>query len=364
MLVAGFFLVSLSRSPKWWARVGILVPAAVGGLASLGILVRLLATGGNRTSTLSVMLLLLWIFAAGYVAAQGFQDRLGTPPPKSWRSGLAALVGYAMMAPLPTAVGRALFAPELRDMAVSLQGNTVALPAVGTVDHQHAMALPERADSRGVPLGAVPLVAAAPRNPGHRSADRHGGDADHHQCVRPDGGPAGRRPDDPARPGQPGRRARALVRGLGTTPEQPPRADAHPGRDRCRMSDGDHLRGLPAAVHRDSGRIAVAHRGTDPGEPADRRREVGALYGDIVVVAATDRLDRAPTSLLGLRITDGAEAWKMSCEDLTVRFALVPAGDDPAKGHITEEGENVPQVLVGCPGVSRSLDPQTGKDRT
>ena len=91
--------------------------------------------------------------------------------------------------------------------------------------------------------------------------------------------------------------------------------------------------------------------------------EVGALYGDIVVVAATDRLDRAPTSLLGLRMADGGEAWKVSCEDLTVRFASVPAGDDPAKGHITEEGETVPQVLVGCPGVSRSLDPQTGRDR-
>ena len=73
--------------------MGILVPAAVGGLASLGILVRLLATGGNRTSTLSVMLLLLWMAAAAYVAAQGFQDRLGTPPPKNWRSGLPALVG-------------------------------------------------------------------------------------------------------------------------------------------------------------------------------------------------------------------------------------------------------------------------------
>ena len=50
-----------------------------------------------------------------------------TPPPKNWRSGLPALVGLALMGPLPTAVGRSLFAPELRDMAVSLQGNTVAL---------------------------------------------------------------------------------------------------------------------------------------------------------------------------------------------------------------------------------------------
>ena len=94
MLVAGFFLVTLSRSPKWWARVGILVPAAMAAWPASGILVRLLATGGNRTSTLSVMFLLLWMAAAAYVAAQGFQDRLGTPPPKNWRSGLPALSGW------------------------------------------------------------------------------------------------------------------------------------------------------------------------------------------------------------------------------------------------------------------------------
>ena len=82
-----------------------------------------------------------------------------------------------------------------------------------------------------------------------------------------------------------------------------------------------------------------------------------------MVVAGSNRLDRAPTTVLGLRITDGSEIWRKSCDDMTIRFASVPAGDDPAQGHITEEGENVPQVLLGCPGRSWSLDPQTGKDR-
>ena len=82
------------------------------------------------------------------------------------------------------------------------------------------------------------------------------------------------------------------------------------------------------------------------------------------MVAATDRLDRTPTSVVGLRITDGKELWSQSCVDgLTVRFAMVEPIDDPVKGHITEEGETVPQVLLGCNGKVRSLDPQTGKDR-
>jgi hypothetical protein len=94
--------------------------------------------------------------------------------------------------------------------------------------------------------------------------------------------------------------------------------------------------------------------------------EVGALYGDMVVVAATDRIDRAPTSLLGLRITDGSQTWELPpcANGLTVRFAMVEPKDDPVKGYITEDGETVPQVLVGCDGKVRSIDPQTGHDRT
>jgi hypothetical protein len=92
--------------------------------------------------------------------------------------------------------------------------------------------------------------------------------------------------------------------------------------------------------------------------------QVGALYKDIIVVAATDRLDQAPTSLLGLRITDGAQVWQYACPDaLTVRFSLVDPADNPAEGHITEEGETTPQVLVGCGGTTNSLDPQTGRVR-
>jgi len=124
LLVAGIVLVCLSRTRRWWGRFAILLPAAVGLLVGLGMLVNLLSTGGNRTSALSVMLLVLWMIAAGYAANQGVQDRLGHPPPKTWRSGIPALVAYAMVVPAPTAAGRWLFAPELRDVAFELQGNT------------------------------------------------------------------------------------------------------------------------------------------------------------------------------------------------------------------------------------------------
>ena len=81
--------------------------------------------------------------------------------------------------------------------------------------------------------------------------------------------------------------------------------------------------------------------------------EVGALYGDIVVVAATDRMDRAPTSLLGLRITDGAEVWKVSCDDLTVRFAwsrpvtIPPRATSPRKARASRRCSS---AAPACPG--------------
>ena len=110
--------------------------------------------------------------------------------------------------------------------------------------------------------------------------------------------------------------------------------------------------------------LAVAHRGPDPGEPADPRRAGRRAVRGHRGGGGHRPTGPGPTSLLGLRITDGSEVWRRACDDgLTVRFALVPAGDDPAKGHITEEGETVPQVLVGCAGNVRSLDPQTGRDR-
>jgi hypothetical protein len=364
MLVAGFFLVSLSRSPKWWARVGILVPAAVGGLASLGVLVRLLATGGNRTSTLSVMLLLLWMFAAGYVAAQGFQDRLGTPPPKTLRSGLAALVGYALIGPLPIAVGRALFAPELRDMAVALQGNTVAfrmsalwttstltLYLSGLIVGASLWVLyrwwPQRRGTQVTVLLVSMAVMLIITSGFGWTAARLAGVRTTQLAL---GSPAL----------EPALSCGAWARPQ-TNPREPMLTLGLTGSDCQTVTIFEGYRQLS------TGTVDISMSPIEARTPENQpipNETVGALYGDIVVVAASDRLDRAPTTVLGLRITDGSEAWRESCEDMTIRFASVPAGDDPTKGHITEEGENVPQVLLGCPGVSRSLDPQTGKDRT
>jgi len=365
MLVAAFFMVCLSRSHRWWARIGILVPASMGGLAGLGILVQLLTTGGNRASTLSVMLLLLWVSVAAYVAAQGFQDRLGTPPPKNWRSGLPALVGYALIVPLPIAVGRGLFAPELRDQAVALEGNTVALRLAALLTASTAWLYlsgllvgvslwvlyrwwPHRGGTQvtGVLIAmAVMLIITsvfgltAARLAAVRTTQLQLSSPAGEASLSPCGAWVGPR----------------------TSPSEPLLTLDVSGAG-CRTVTV--FRGYRQVS---TGTVPSSLSPIEARTPENRpilSRQVGAVYGNIVVVAASDRLDRAPTSLLGLRITDGTQAWELPCVDgLTVRFAMVDPKDDPVKGHITEKGETVPQVLVGCGGKVRSLDPQTGRDR-
>ena len=366
MLVAAFFMVCLSRSHRWWGRIGILVPATIGGLAGLGILVRLLSTGGNRTSTLSVMLLLLWVSVAAYVAAQGYQDRFGTPPPKNWRSGLPSLVGYALIGPLPIAVGRGLFAPELRDQAVALEGNTVALRLAALVTASTAWLYlsgllvgvslwvlyrwwPLRRGTQVTGLliamavmlvitSAFGLIAA--RLAAVRTTQLQLGSPAEEAAFATCGAWVGPRTS-----------ASEPVLTLGVTGAG------------CRTVTV--FRGYRQMS---TGTVPNSLSPIEARTPENRpilTKQVGAVYGSIVVVAASDRLDRTPTSVLGLRITDGTQAWESSCADgLTVRFALVDPKDDPVKGHITEDGETVPQVLVGCGGKVRSLDPQTGRDRT
>jgi hypothetical protein len=364
MLWSGFFLVCLSRSRRWWGRIGILVPACVGGLAGLGILIHLFSTGGNRTSTLSVMLLVLWMSSAAYAATQGFQDRLGAPPPKNWRSGLPALTGYALIGPLPLAVGRGLFGPGLRDQALFLEGNTVALRLAALVTASTAW-LYLSGLMVGVSLWVLyrwwPL-RRGPQVSGLLIAmavmliitSAFGWTAANLAGVRTTqitlGSPAAEGAFGCGAWVAPQRSATEPMLTLGVTGAG------------CRTVTT--FRGYRQVS---TGTVDISLSPIEARTPEDRPipgEQVGAVYDEVVVLAASDRLDHVPTRLLGLRITDGQEVWKRGCEDgLTVRFSLVPAGDDTVLGHITEEGETVPQVLFGCAGKTRSLDPQTGKDR-
>ena len=359
LLVSGIVLVCLSRTRRWWGRIAILVPAAVGLLAGLGILVSLLSTGGNRTSALSVMLLVLWMIAAGYSANQGLQNRLGHPPPKSWRSGLPALVAYAVVVPAPTAVGRWLFAPETRDMAVQLQNNTVGLQLsvlwtassawlylagllVGVTIWVMYRWWPTRPGSQVTTL--MIMVAVMLLITGAAGWTASGLAADRVHQLR-NGSPAA----------EASFACDAWV--LADSPKEP----LH-----TLMISG----GSCGTVTRFEGYLEAATRVLPLSlSPVDSRtpegsenpgRVISAEYGSVIVLASSERVDRAADKLVGLRAVDLVPLWQLNCRDaLAVRFASVPGGDDPVRGHITRN-ESAPAVVVACLGSTVSFDPVAG----
>ena len=85
--------------------------------------------------------------------------------------------------------------------------------------------------------------------------------------------------------------------------------------------------------------------------PDDRRisgKIVVAEYPGVVVVAGSDRIDTSANQLIGLGIGDSAELWRLRCpRTLAMRFAVVPAGDNPELGHITRN-ETEPTVVATC----------------
>lgn len=362
MLMAGIGLVYMSRTHYWWGRIGILVPASLGLLAGLGILVRLLTTGGNRTSALGLILLVLYLVYTGYSAAQGVQDRLGKPPAKTWYSGLPVLVTYAIFAPLPTAVGRWFFAPELRDVANVVKDNTVALRMsalwtastpllyfsgllVGVAIWVLYRLWPQRLGTQVttlligmavalIALGGFGLTAGGLASLRTAQLQRQAPAENSFSCgawTRPNADP------------------NDAVLTLAVTGSS------------CKtvaVFEGYRQQTQPRSVPVSLSPIEAL----TPERAKIGGEEVGAVYGDVVVLAATDRIDRAPTSLLALRVIDTSEVWSFPCADqLSVRFSGVEPTPKPERGQLTEEGETVPQIVVGCAGKVQSLDPQTGK---
>jgi hypothetical protein len=362
LLITSIVLVCLSRTRRWWGRIAILVPAALGLLVGLGMLVDMLTTGGNRTSALSVMLLVLWMIAAGYSANQGLQDRLGHTPPKTWRSGLPALVAYAIVVPAPTAVGRSLFAPEVRDVAIELQRNTVGLrlSALWTASTAWMylggllVGVTIWVMYRWWPLpgtqGAGLIVAIAVML---LATGAFGWTASELATRRV----------DQLRNGSPAAEAASFDCDAWVLPSSPPKPL------QTLVVSGAGCR----TVTRFEGYLQVATRTLPVSlSPVDARTPEGtqivgqiisAQYGPVIVMAATDRLDRAADKLIALRLADLEQLWRLDCVDaLNVRFARVPGGDDPLRGHASRN-ESAPTVVVACAGSTVSFDPVVGPRR-
>ena len=342
-----------------------LAPAALGLVAALASVIALAVKGEVRSTLVGVALLITWVWSAGYAALHGFLDNLAPTPPKTWHSGLPLLAAYAIIGPAPTAVGRWLFAPELRDAAVALQNNTsLRLAAlwtsstallyicgllIGVAVWVAYQAWPPRRDAaflgRCLIVIGILIVTGAIGWPATTLAEKR---VDHLTYASPADEVrftcGSWILDEPTAVSTQREPVKTLVIN-GFTCQT---VTAFSGYQQL----STHT--LPVSLA-----PVIAHT---PEGATISGRIVAAQYGDVLVVAGSDRFDAYANELLGIGLTDSAELWRYSCSDgppMGVRFANVPGGDNPPEGHITQ-GEVAPEVVVSCDGQIVRINPVTG----
>jgi hypothetical protein len=366
LLVCAFALFWLSRTRHWLGRTAMLAPAALGLVAALAIVIGLAVRDALSSSLVGVLLLITWVFSAGYAALHGFMDSLGPLPPKTWHSGLPVLIVYAIISPAPTAVGRWLFAPDMRYAAARLQDNTEALrlaalwtPStallyltgllVGIAVWVAYQAWPPRRQmafvGRALIVIGILIITAAVGWPATTQANKRVTELTYSSPADEVNFDCGAWIlDQPTTVSQQIEPAKTLVIS-GFTCQT---VTAYSGYQQLSTHN------LPVSL---SPVIAYTPEGA-----RISGRIVAAQYGDVLVVAGSDRFDINANELLGIGVTDSAQLWRYSCRQgssLRVRFANVPGGDNPAAGHITQ-GEVSPEAVVTCRGQLARINPVTG----
>lgn len=392
LLLCAAALLVLARHPRRFGQRAVLAPAALGTVVGLAVVVAVLLGARPGEQAFGVLLVTVWIGAAGYAGIYSLLLDLDPSRRRRWRNGVPMLAAYAVVAPAPTAVGRALFGLDLREVAATLQANTVALRLsalnpgptlllylagvlVGVSVWLAYQCWPLRRDTTmltRVGLLVLALIATAgvgsaaaqiaqrraqqlrtdspaqaiPFSCG--SAQLATGQRGEPQGSGPQGsGPQGSRPQG-GRPQGGGQRSGGPARTLVITGLTCRGATTFEGYRQLSTQS------LPDSVSPVTVRTPDGHRLTG--------RVVSAQYGDVVVFAATSRLDTGADRLFALRVEDGAVLWQFSCATATrlrLRFARVPGGDDPRRGYLTE-GERRPQVVAHCGDRTLRLVPATG----
>ncbi|MCW2811480.1 MAG: hypothetical protein JWP61_1938 [Friedmanniella sp.] len=364
LLVCSVALFWMSRRPHWLGHVAMVLPAVVGLVTALVTVGTLLGQGQLRASAVGALLMGVWVFAALYAVLLAFGGDPGPPPTRTWRNGFVLLVAYAVVGVAPTAVGRSLFAPGLRDAAIEVAHNTVALRlsalwtgttvlvylcglGVGVTVWLAFQCWPPRRELSYVGLClvliAVMVATASLGWPTSTAAARRATQLHYVSPTNEVGLSCGawRLPD----PGGAGLRPTRTIVITGFSCQ---RATTFSG---YRQVSTRVLTGPLSPV------TAVAPDGTHLGG-----RMIAAQYGSVVVVAASDRIDTAATELIALRVIDGAEVWRFRCNDgkpMALRFAGVPDGEDRKLGHITR-GETGPAVVTVCSDRTTLFNPALG----
>lgn len=386
LLLSSLALPALFRARQWQVRW--LVPAGIGYLGAVGTIVTLLgllARGQLGGSLLAVLLMIAWVVAIGITVKRLVWVSADDLPRRPSRL-LWLVVVLALLHPIPIALGRRVFAPELRTAAEGLlAGGQEALRYAALVTSANiavyasgvAILLVLWAGFMVVPPWQpvlLPWARASGSQPRKPVGDGP------RQLLWPrlailgiclvalvlTGSLASAVGQSRAQQLSLGSPVEDLALTCGTWDQHPDGqpiqtlALSGPG---CRTATA--FGGYAQVGQRVLETTVSPVRAETPAGAAIRGRVVGAQYGPVVVVASTDSagFSSAPDQLQGIRVSDAQVAWSYRCDDdgdLRVRFAGADAGDDPAAGRITEFAER-PSVIGACSNTTVRLNPQTGK---
>ena len=379
MLVTSIALPFQARSSKRPVRVfGPTATVYVGALTWLVTLIQALGSTSPNQAWLGLLLLSAWVATAAITVWRSRFVAVADLPKRRLRVGWLVAV-FALLFPLPLALGRALFAPEAGNAARELLASDptqkfalLATPAswlaylAGLLVAVVLWALFELVPPYGRvrvpwvrrrPVTVDPLVARIVVAVLSVTAL---------VLVVFPAGEAGRA------------QARQWLSGnpTGDNLACATWVQQRPGRPTATLvARGDQCRSLVSyAGYTESGNTELAAainpvKATTPDARAITSRVVSGQYGAVVVVAGTGAIDQAPDELLGVSMDTARTLWSFRCNDdgtMKLRFA----GTDPtpgatatsqaAAGHVTNPGEK-PGVVVACTNQDVRLDPATGQ---
>ena len=361
LLIFGLLIFWMARSRYWMARMWIWAPVLAGAAVCVATTAVLAVRNELSSTSLSLILMIVWVGAGAAAAWLSMVVDVESLPPKSHGSGLLILAVFIVLGVPATAVGRLLFARDVRQVAAELQDN--AAPEL----HTAALSLPENAliYFSGALVGVVAWLAYQifPVRRDRRTAVLTGALAGSliftlilvAFVTRPAASDQVHRLQTESPKGD----LRACDWWI-IDSTAPVKETVAVDQDDCRrliryagyvQQDLTYLEGPLSPI------IAKTPEGAQI-----QSKVVSARYDNMLVVATSTEGDSRASAVRGLRLADGAEVWKWSCPDLPqlrLRFAGVPTGDDAANGYLTLPGEPR-SVVVGCPQVIKHLDPRTG----
>lgn len=331
------------------------IPAAAVSVVAAGAVAVKCVSDGVLADTatgvlLAVVVAVLAVRSAGAIISGG-------TPKRSFGPSMKLLIAYGVIAILPLAVGRAIFAPDVAHVRL-LFGTTQTVGQQALTDESTPWLY-----AAGLSVGVVVWAGIRLLPPwGHRpilGSALVGVVALGLGCITV------------------GNHARAVSDDLDTVlasshpqlwaacsswwERTPPYRSIHlsPADGNC--SHISTFAGETQTGSSDSAFVLWSDGVTTPEGQPITSPSPGALYGDVLVVPARTPDATGANAVVGVRLTDGQPAWQVQCAGgavLTLRFAGA-ATDYPASGVITLPGESR-SVVVGCPEGALRLDPATG----